>query len=97
MGNAGTQGRHSGYVERLLPTLHHTTPEDVIYFSGVQLWIAIQQPLNQRRADFISTAIPEGTIFRAAHGGSRAINNHRVSWFQAHKISPVNLWSGDQP
>ena len=63
MGNAGAQGRHSGYVEGLLPTLHHTTPQDVVYFSGIQLRIAIQQTLNQRRADFISTAIPEGTIF----------------------------------
>ena len=88
------QRRHASDVPALLQGLVHTAPDHVFDFVRVDLDVAFQQFADQVCRHIFSTGVAVHAALGAAHRSTTEVDNHDVSWIQAHKIS-LSLKSWD--
>ncbi|MNZ71388.1 hypothetical protein D3C78_897480 [compost metagenome] len=80
----GHQRRHAGDVPALLQGLVDAAPDHVLDFFGVDLAVALQQLADQVRRHVFSTGVAVHATLGAAHRGATEVDNHHVSWIEAH-------------
>ncbi|MNF55961.1 hypothetical protein D3C84_374370 [compost metagenome] len=83
----GHQRRHARDVPALLQGLVHTAPDHVFDFVRVDLDVTFQQFADQVRRHVFGAGVAVHAALGAAHRSTTEVDNHDVSWIQAHKYS----------
>ena len=81
------QRRHARDVPALLQGLVDAAPDHVFDFVRVDLDVAFQQLADQVRRHVFSAGVAVHAALGAAHRSTTEVDNHDVSWIQAHKYS----------
>ncbi|MNC35035.1 hypothetical protein D3C75_835000 [compost metagenome] len=83
----GHQRGHAGDVPALLEGLVDAAPDHVLDFFRVDLVVAFQQLADQVRRHVFGAGIAVHATLGAAHRRATEVDNHHVSWIQAHIFS----------
>ena len=83
----GHQRRHARDVPALLQGLVDAAPDHVFDFVRVDLDVAFQQFADQVCRHVFGTGVAVHAALGAAHRRTTEVDDHDVSWIQAHKYS----------
>src|SRR3989344_3315066 len=88
----GQQGGHAGDVPALFQGLVDTAPDHVFDFVRIDLDVTLQQFADQVRRHVFGAGVAVHAALGAAHRRATEVDNHDVSWIQAHKYSRSSGW-----
>ncbi|MNN37996.1 hypothetical protein D3C81_1519700 [compost metagenome] len=78
------QRGHAGDVPALFQGLVDAAPDDVLDFFRIDLVVALEQLGDQVRGHVFSTGVAVHATLGAAHWCATEVDNHHVSWIEAH-------------
>ncbi len=84
MRNRGHQRGHARDVPALLQGLVDASPDHILDFLRIDLVVALQQLADQVRRHVFGASVAVHATLGTTHGRATEVDNHHVSWIEAH-------------